>query len=152
MMPLMTPISIPLVSFYTDNNAHHITWPKMPYCTVFQMSWPKEFSYAIYNTTGITCCWWHWQSHDQTSHMWPHSDCLDLRNSVVPLTMLSVWCDARKGAWDCWDMVLSMDTTYFMDGSYLQWRSIEEYRKKQASFVCDQDAATEIFGLYYLKR
>ena len=97
--------------------ANWIRWPKKSCCTSFWLSWPKECNSTIDNSIGIMWCWvccqWityfqHWcqwcqlmlmlvsmASHDQRCHVAPHFDCLNPRNTVVTLMMLSTTHDTN---------------------------------------------------------
>ena len=48
-------------------------------------------SCGIYDATGVTCCWSLWFQMTK-SHVPPHLDWLDLRNSMAPFIMLLTLC------------------------------------------------------------
>ena len=99
---MLTPV--PLVSCDADTGTNDITWPKgnvVPH----QLSWPRECNGAIYYTVAITWQWCHcchmmltlapMVSHDEKDQISSHSNCPDIRNTMVPLMILSASCDAN---------------------------------------------------------
>ena len=77
-----------------DVSANGVTWS---FCTSFWSSWPKECNGAIEDVNYICSLHWHHvipmpvpvASHAQKSHDASHFSCLDLRNVMVPLLILS---------------------------------------------------------------
>ena len=70
-----------------------VTWSKKPCFTWFQLSWPKEFNGAIYNTICHVMSM-PMASFDQKSHVVPNYVHLDLTNSVEPFAIPLAWHDA----------------------------------------------------------
>ena len=53
-------------------------------------------------------------SHDQESPVAPHLNCLDLRNAIVPLTMLLALCNAGANGVTC---CISFDSSLLKENS-----------------------------------
>ena len=102
----IVPLTMLFASLDADASAIGFIWPRRSCCTSLLSSWPKNYSGAIYDAVSIMW-YWHWcqwyhemsmsmavVSPDQTSHVVPHFDYLDVRNAVVPLTVPVASCDA----------------------------------------------------------
>ena len=72
---------------------HHIT--KKSCCISVWLPLPKKWKGATDDTIDIMWCqYWHQCFHmTRKSHVAPNFNCHDLRNAVVPLMILSEWCD-----------------------------------------------------------
>ena len=59
------------------------------------LSWPKECNSATGHWHTMMLMLVSMTSHDQNSHVAPDFDCLQLRNAMVPLMILSAFCNAN---------------------------------------------------------
>ena len=87
-------------------NANGGIWPKKSSCTSLRLSWPQKYFAAITDGISITWCGLMHQGHHITNKF-----CLDLRNTMLPLTVFSrshatyasimwhwhQWCNMTKG-------------------------------------------------------
>ena len=88
----VVPLTVLLASGGTSANG--VTWPQKSCCNSFISSLPEKCNGIIDYIVNIT--WYQpMASHDQKSHVAPHYSHLDLRNAMVPLTMLSTAHDAN---------------------------------------------------------
>ena len=92
----MVPLMMLLTSPDANDSASGIIWPRKPYCTSLPSSWPQKYNDAIYDpvshhvTLMPVAMWWQWQlwlmkRKSCCSSFWLS---FDVRNSVVPLTIL----------------------------------------------------------------
>ena len=85
----MLPLIMQFILHSTNAIANATTSPKLSYCPLSQLSWPKECNGALMIPLA---------SHDQKCHVVPHFNDLDIRNAMVLLTKLSASCDASASA------------------------------------------------------
>ena len=89
---------MPLASHDADVNG--ITWPRRSYGISLWSSWPNEWNGVI---DYIVCIMWHWHQHQwhqmtKMLHCTHCFSCLDLRNTMMLLTVPFAWHDADASA------------------------------------------------------